>query len=102
MRPEHPERLLVAGKKVKCISVQLARDTTLVNQLIYLKVLRSSATTVTTVAIPSLGLKGRTLKQRLANEIVWNRNSLRQIPFEEENEFYRIYQEMNFVVVGSI
>jgi hypothetical protein len=115
MRPEHEIRIirpvddnyrfLSLKKKVKTISVEQMPNTgdyDTRKNVLHLEVLRSSPTTIVTREIPMHGIRSRTMKQRMAKEVVWSRATLRQEPFDDTYEYYRIFQEMAFKVTDAI
>ena len=105
IRPSEPNhRFLLLKKKVKTIAVEEMPNTGDRNtrkNVIHLEVIRSSLTTVVTREVPMNGIRSRTMKQRMAKEVVWSRETLRQEPFDDTYEYYRIFQEMDFVVTGA-
>lgn len=105
IRPSEPNhRFLPLKKKVKTIAVEEMPNTGDRNtrkNVIHLEVLRSSLTTIVTREVPMNGIRSRTMKQRMAKEVVWSRETLRQEPFDDTYAYYRIFQEMDFVVTGA-
>lgn len=70
--------------------------------IVYLEVLRSSETQIVTRQVQSCNILGATMNQRLKNEVVWSRETLRQLPYDDSNyEYYRIFQEMPFLFADA-
>ena len=70
--------------------------------IVYLEVIRSSETQIVTRQVQSCNILGATMNQRLKNEVVWSRETLRQLPYDDSNyEYYRIFQEMSLLFADA-